>query len=98
TWLHVFPYSPRQGTPAARMPQVDGAAIRERAARLREAGDAAARRHLAALAGTTQTVLTEGPRLGRTESFAEVAFATDQPEGTLIRTTLRAHDGRRLLA
>ena len=98
TWLHVFPYSPRQGTPAARMPQVDGAAIKARAARLRAAGDAAARRHLDALAGTTQTLLTEGPRLARTETFAEVAFDTDQPEGTLLRTRLAGHDGRRLRA
>ncbi len=98
TWLHVFPYSPRQGTPAARMPQVAGAAIRDRAARLRAAGDAARRRHLGALVGTEQMVLTEGPRLGRTESFAEVTFARDQPEGSLIRARLKDHDGQRLTA
>jgi threonylcarbamoyladenosine tRNA methylthiotransferase MtaB len=98
TWLHVFPYSPRQGTPAARMPQVRGEAIKSRAARLRAAGDAAARRHLDRLAGTLQPVLTEGPRLGRTESFAEVAFAEDQPEGTIRPVRLAGHDGRRLLA
>jgi threonylcarbamoyladenosine tRNA methylthiotransferase MtaB len=98
TWLHVFPYSPRRGTPAARMPQVPGPVIRERAARLRQAGEAAARRHLDALAGTRQVVLTEGPRLGRTESFAEVAFAADQPEGTLLTVTLQGHDGQRLSA
>jgi threonylcarbamoyladenosine tRNA methylthiotransferase MtaB len=98
TWLHVFPYSPRQGTPAARMPQVPGAAIKARAARLREAGDAARSRHLDALAGTEQVLLTEGPRLGRTESFAEVTFDTDQPEGSLIRLRLAGHDGQRLRA
>jgi threonylcarbamoyladenosine tRNA methylthiotransferase MtaB len=98
TWLHVFPYSPRQGTPAARMPQVPGAVIKARAARLREAGDAARSRHLDALAGTEQVLLTEGPRLGRTESFAEVTFDTDQPEGSLIRLRLAGHDGQRLRA
>jgi threonylcarbamoyladenosine tRNA methylthiotransferase MtaB len=98
TWLHIFPYSPRQGTPAARMPQVRGEAIKSRAARLRAAGDAATRRHLDRLAGTLQPVLTEGPRLGRTESFAEVAFAEDQPEGTIRPVRLAGHDGRRLFA
>jgi threonylcarbamoyladenosine tRNA methylthiotransferase MtaB len=98
TWLHVFPYSRRKGTPAARMPQVAGPVIRERAARLRAAGEAAARRHLDALAGTVQAVLTEGPRLGRTGSFAEVGFAADQPEGTLLQVRLGGHDGQRLRA
>ena len=98
TWLHVFPYSPRPGTAAARMPQVNGRAIKHRARRLRAAGEAAVRCHLDALAGTTQTVLTEGPRLGRTESFAEVTFATDQPEGALLTVPLSRHDGQRLHA
>ena len=84
TFLHVFPYSARKGTPAARMPQLPGPVIRERAARLRAAGAAALARHLAAKLGTTQTVLTEGPRLGRCEDFTEVAFDDDQPEGTLL--------------
>jgi threonylcarbamoyladenosine tRNA methylthiotransferase MtaB len=98
TWLHVFPYSRRKGTPAARMPQVPGPVIRKRAAALRAAGEAAARRHLDALAGTVQAVLTEGPRLGRTGSFAEVGFAADQPEGTLLQVRLGGHDGQRLRA
>jgi len=98
TWLHVFPYSPRRGTPAARMPQVPGALIRERAARLRAEGEAARHRHLEALAGTEQVILTEGPRLGRTESFAEVVFASDRPEGSLLRARLTGHDGQRLSA
>jgi threonylcarbamoyladenosine tRNA methylthiotransferase MtaB len=80
------------------MPQVPGAAIKARATRLREAGDAARSRHLDALAGTEQVLLTEGPRLGRTESFAEVTFDTDQPEGSLIRLRLAGHDGQRLRA
>ena len=98
TWLHVFPYSPRKGTPAARMPQVRGPAIRDRAARLRAAGDAARLRHLEALVGSEQVLLTEGPRLARTESFAEVTFTEDQPEGSLIRARISGHDGVRLRA
>ena len=98
TWLHVFPYSPRNGTPAARIPQVPGALIRERAARLRAAGDAARLRHLDSLAGTEQVLLSEGPRLARTESFAEVVFAEDRPEGSLLRARLSGHDGQRLFA
>jgi threonylcarbamoyladenosine tRNA methylthiotransferase MtaB len=88
TWLHVFPFSPRKGTPAARMPQVPGAAVKERAARLRAAGAAAARRHLSALVGREAAVLTESPRMGRTETFAEVGFAEDQAVGALVRTRL----------
>ncbi len=98
TWLHVFPYSPRPGTPAARMPQVGGAAIKDRASRLRAAGDVVARRHMDALSGRTLTVLTEGPRLGRTETFAEVTFDVDQPEGALLDVRLGGHDGTRLMA
>jgi threonylcarbamoyladenosine tRNA methylthiotransferase MtaB len=98
TWLHVFPYSPRNGTPAARMPQVDGATIRERAARLRAEGEKAVAAHLAAQVGRTHTVLMESPRMGRTEQFAEVAFAEDRPEGAIVRATIAGHDGRQLLA
>ncbi len=98
TFLHVFPYSPRRGTPAARMPQVPGPLIRERAARLRAAGEAALARHLAAEVGQVRRVLTEGPRLGRTEGFAEVGFTADMPEGTIVEARIAGHDGRRLSA
>jgi len=98
TWLHVFPYSPRKGTPAARMPQVAGAAIRERAARLRAAGAARASAHLAAQVGREHLVLMEGPRLGRTEHFAEVAFAADRPEGRIVQARIAGVDGTRLRA
>ena len=98
TFLHVFPFSPRTGTPAARMPQLQGPVIRARAARLRAAGDAALATHLAACLDTTQTVLTEGPRLGRAEDFTEVAFAADQPEGTILTTRIAGREGARLLA
>ncbi|MEM6942622.1 MAG: tRNA (N(6)-L-threonylcarbamoyladenosine(37)-C(2))-methylthiotransferase MtaB [Pseudomonadota bacterium] len=95
TWLHVFPYSARKGTPAARMPQLPKAVRVERAARLREAGQAAARRHLAAQIGTVQPVLMERPRLGRTPGFAEVAFAADKPVGEISTTPISgSREGR----
>ncbi|MCW3781398.1 tRNA (N(6)-L-threonylcarbamoyladenosine(37)-C(2))-methylthiotransferase MtaB [Defluviimonas salinarum] len=98
TFLHVFPYSRRDGTPAARMPQVNGPAIKERAAQLRAAGEAALSRHLVAQQGRSHRILTEGPRLGRTEQFTEVDFATDQPEGTIVTATITGRDGERLCA
>ena len=84
TWLHIFPYSPRPGTPAARMPQVAGGAIRDRAARLRAAGAHAVTRHLAGQVGREHSVLMESPTMGRTEQFTEVRFAAPQPEGALV--------------
>lgn len=96
TFLHVFPYSARKGTPAARMPGVPGPAIKERAARLRAAGNAALALHLAEQIGHPRMVLTEGPRLGRTEHFTEVAFDRDMPEGTLMTLMIAGHDGQRL--
>ena len=98
TFLHVFPYSARQGTPAARMPAVPGVAIKSRAARLRAAGDAALARHLAAQQGQTHRILTESPRMGRTEQFTEVEFATDRPEGQIVTATITGHDGTHLTA
>jgi threonylcarbamoyladenosine tRNA methylthiotransferase MtaB len=97
TFLHVFPFSPRKGTPAARMPLVKGPEIKERAARLRAAGDAALGRHLAAEVGRVHRVLTEGARVGRTEQFTEVAFAADQPEGVILEVAIQGQDGARLL-
>ena len=98
TFLHVFPFSPRKGTPAARMPQLPGPVIRDRAAALRAAGDAALARHLTAQVGRTHHILTESPRMGRTEQFTEVAFATDQPEGAIVTAAITGQDGRVLLA
>ncbi len=98
TFLHVFPFSPRKGTPAARMPQVRGPEIKERAARLRSVGDRVLGDHLAAQVGRIHRVLTEGSRVGRTEGFAEVAFGTDQPEGTILEVRVTGTDGARLLA
>jgi threonylcarbamoyladenosine tRNA methylthiotransferase MtaB len=98
TWLHVFPYSPRPATPAARMPQLAGAVIKDRAARLRAAGDAAVGRHLAAQLGTTHRILMETPRMGRTEQFTEVDFAADQPEGAIVTAAITGWAGDRLTA
>lgn len=84
TWLHVFPYSPRPGTPAARMPQVDGAVRKERAARLRAVGEAAEARTLASLVGRTATVLVEKEDLGRTEHFAAIRLGQPFPPGSLV--------------
>ncbi len=98
TWLHVFPYSPRPGTPAARMPQVDGRAIKTRAARLRQAGEARVTRHLAEQQGRMHRVLLENPRMGRTEQFTEVVFHSDQPEGQIVTAKISGQSGQKLVA
>ena len=98
TWLHVFPYSARPGTPAARMPAVNGAAIKDRAARLRAAGDAQVSTHLAAQIGRTHHILMESPRMGRTEQFTEVTFATDQPESRIVTAKITGHSTTYLTA
>jgi len=91
TWLHVFPYSPRPGTPAARMPQVNGKVIKDRAARLRTAGRSQITQHLRAQVGTTHQVLMENPHMGRTEQFTEVSFSCPQPEGQIVTARIRGH-------
>ncbi len=98
TWLHVFPYSIRTGTPAAKMPQVNGTAIKERAARLRAAGDAQVATHLAAQVGKTHHVLMENAHMGRTEQFSEVTFGTAQPEGQIVTTTIKGRSDSQLQA
>ncbi|MCA1337836.1 tRNA (N(6)-L-threonylcarbamoyladenosine(37)-C(2))-methylthiotransferase MtaB [Pseudooceanicola marinus] len=98
TWLHVFPYSKREGTPAAKIPsQINGKIIKDRAARLRAAGDAQVARHLAAQQGRAHRVLMESPRMGRTEQFTEVSFETDQTEGQIVDTVIRGQQGHQLL-
>jgi len=96
-FLHVFPFSPREGTPAARMPQHDRATIKARAARLREKGCEAYRNHLDRMVGSDQKVLIERPSLGRTENFTRVRLDGGTP-GTVIGVTITGHDGDRLLA
>jgi threonylcarbamoyladenosine tRNA methylthiotransferase MtaB len=98
THLHVFPFSPRPGTPAARMPQVAREEIKERARRLREAGEAALLRHLEAEVGATRTVLTELNGIGRTEAYTPVRFGSAVPRGELRSVAIAGHNGRELLA
>jgi threonylcarbamoyladenosine tRNA methylthiotransferase MtaB len=95
TFLHVFPYSKRPGTPAARMPQVAGGEIRERAKRLRSAGEAALQRRLAAEAGATRQVLIESATQGRTEHFLPVAVS-GETQGAVMALAIKGHDGSRL--
>jgi threonylcarbamoyladenosine tRNA methylthiotransferase MtaB len=95
TFLHVFPYSPRPGTPAARMPQVRGGVIRERAKRLRAMGEAALQRRLASEIGATRKVLIESATQGRTEHFLPVAIAGEAP-GDVRALTITGKDGVRL--
>jgi threonylcarbamoyladenosine tRNA methylthiotransferase MtaB len=96
TFLHVFPYSKRPGTPAARMPQVSGDKIKERARRLRAAGEAALRKRLASEIGATRHVLIESATQGRTEHFLPVAISGETP-GTVHALTITGDDGARLL-
>jgi threonylcarbamoyladenosine tRNA methylthiotransferase MtaB len=96
TFLHVFPYSPRPGTPAARMPQVAGPEIRERARRLRAAGESALRKRLASEIGAVREVLIESDRQGRTEHFLPVAVSGESP-GAVRQFVITRHDGARLM-
>jgi threonylcarbamoyladenosine tRNA methylthiotransferase MtaB len=92
TMLHVFPFSARPGTPAARMPQLPRAIARERAARLRAKGAEAQLRHFDTLIGSEQTLLVEKPGLGRTASFVPVAFAGEAGDFIRVRITGAARD------
>ncbi|MEM9763179.1 MAG: hypothetical protein AAF968_11805, partial [Pseudomonadota bacterium] len=98
TWLHVFPFSARQGTPAARMPQLPKALRAERAGLLRAAGEAAVAQHLSGRVGSVQEVLMERPRLGRTPGFAEVTFEADQPVGEIVHARIAGVTDGRLAA
>nr|WP_252726438.1 tRNA (N(6)-L-threonylcarbamoyladenosine(37)-C(2))-methylthiotransferase MtaB [Tritonibacter mobilis] len=99
TWLHVFPYSKREGTPAAKIPsQVNGNVIKDRAARLRAKGDAQVAKHLSQQLGRQHNVLMENPNMGRTEQFTEVSFAIPQVEGALIQTRITGIQGTQLTA
>jgi threonylcarbamoyladenosine tRNA methylthiotransferase MtaB len=95
TFLHVFPYSPRPGTPAAKMPQVAGPAIKERAKRLRAAGEAALRKRLDAEIGATRDVLIESDGQGRTQHYLPVAIASERV-GSVLPLTIVGSDGERL--
>ena len=98
THLHVFPFSPRPGTPAARMPPVPRGVVKERAGRLRQKGAEALQSHLAAQVGARHRVLTESGALGRTEGFAVVRFAQPVRAGEILDAAITGHDGRELQA
>jgi threonylcarbamoyladenosine tRNA methylthiotransferase MtaB len=95
-FLHVFPFSARPGTPAARMPQVARTIVKERAARLREKGAAALTRYLNAQIGRDVEVLMERDRVGRTPGFAEVVLAVSAPAGRLLAARVTGLSGRLL--
>ncbi|MDX3927457.1 MAG: tRNA (N(6)-L-threonylcarbamoyladenosine(37)-C(2))-methylthiotransferase MtaB [Shinella sp.] len=93
--LHVFPYSPRSGTPAARMPQLDRTLVKERAARLRDVGRRLHLRHLDAMAGSRQTILVENNGLAHTENFTLVDAAGLRPR-ELVSVAITGHNGKHL--
>jgi threonylcarbamoyladenosine tRNA methylthiotransferase MtaB len=96
-FVHVFPYSPRPGTAAARMPQLAPAVIKERAHRLRAVGEAALAAELSSRIGGETDVLIERPGLGRASFYALVRFAAAMPEGAVRRMRLVASSGRTLI-
>jgi len=96
TYLHVFPFSARKGTPAARMPQVARPLVKERAARLRRKGAEALSSYLDAQAGAEVEVLIERQGLGRTRQFTEIRLSAPVPDGAILRARVSGHDGQRL--
>ena len=93
--LHVFPYSPRPGTPAARMPQLDRLLIKDRAARLRATGQMLHQRHLDKMVGTRQWLLVENNGLAHTENFTLVAVPGLRPRD-IVEATISSHNGKHL--
>ncbi|PDT30517.1 tRNA (N(6)-L-threonylcarbamoyladenosine(37)-C(2))-methylthiotransferase MtaB [Rhizobium sp. L9] len=93
--LHVFPYSPRPGTPAARMPQHDRSLVKDRAARLRATGHRLHQSHLDGMVGTRQWLLVENNGLAHTENFTLVTAAGLRP-GELVPVTITGHNGKHL--
>jgi threonylcarbamoyladenosine tRNA methylthiotransferase MtaB len=98
THLHVFPFSARPGTPAARMPAVAPAIVKARARALRQKGEAALRRHLDGEIGAQRRVLAESSGAARTEQFTRVRLAGATEPGAILDVTIAGHDGRQLLA
>ena len=96
TFLHVFPFSPRAGTPAARMPQVNRGVVKERAARLRVKAASALAGHLEGQIGREVELLMERDGIGRSPGFAEVQLVAPEPQGSLARARVTGSDGRRL--
>ncbi|MBT6270604.1 MAG: radical SAM protein, partial [Rhodobacteraceae bacterium] len=98
TWLHVFPYSPRVGTPAARMPQVNKLTIKNRASQLRALGKNQVEKHLRSEIGKTHDILMETPHVGRTEQFTEVQLKIEQTPGRIVKKTIIGFGGLKLIA
>ncbi|MFN3583448.1 tRNA (N(6)-L-threonylcarbamoyladenosine(37)-C(2))-methylthiotransferase MtaB [Phenylobacterium sp.] len=98
SFLHVFPFSPRPGTPAARMPQLPREVVKARAARLRAAGEAALVRHLERQVGRTLSGLVERPGVARAPDFTEIAFTGEAAVGGLADLVVTGHDGKRAIA
>ncbi len=96
TWLHVFPYSARPGTPAARMPGLPGPVVKDRARRLRAAGEAARATFLASCVGGIETVLVEQSGVGRTSRFAHVSLTGEAATGSVVRARITGTDAGRL--
>ncbi|WP_375633947.1 MULTISPECIES: tRNA (N(6)-L-threonylcarbamoyladenosine(37)-C(2))-methylthiotransferase MtaB [unclassified Bartonella] len=97
THLHVFPFSPREGTPAARMPQINRKIVKLRAEKLRKAGDMAYQKHLAHLQNSLQTILVEKDEIGRTEDYTLVQVKGAKA-GTIVQALIVDHDGDKLIA
>jgi threonylcarbamoyladenosine tRNA methylthiotransferase MtaB len=97
SFLHAFPYSPRAGTPAAKMPQVAKAEIKTRAARLRAAGEAALVRHFARHVGEVREALVERGTAARLPDFTQVALDADGEGGQIVPVRITGHDGKQLL-
>lgn len=95
SYVHVFPFSPRPGTPAARMPQLPREVVKARAARLRQAGRAALARHLEGQAGRLVPALVESPGLARAPDFTEISLGPSYPVGAILPVRTAGHDGRR---
>jgi threonylcarbamoyladenosine tRNA methylthiotransferase MtaB len=94
TYLHVFPFSARERTPAARMPQLKGNVIKDRAARLRDVGAEAVARHLASLTGREVDLLVEQDVTARTPTFAPVRLSQTMSSGALVRARVTHADER----
>ena len=98
THLHVFPYSPRPGTPAARMPAVQSAIVAERAARLRAEGERRLSAHLDRQIGRDLEILAERGGIGRARDFSPVKLAEAHAPGTFATVRIAGHDDQRLIA
>ena len=98
SWLHIFPFSPRKGTPAAKMPPVDGDIIKARAAELRAAAAERKAAYLASRPGKSEHVLIERGDMGRTEGFAEVRFQTPRTQGDILNVQITGATRDHLIA